>query len=514
MTTSELYTQAWHEWHKWTNAWSTRALFGVFAHLGVPRRMLDVGCADGHLVKIAANLCAYAEGYDIAAVEQHRHNYDIGQYDLTRPLATVHPFDLVISWEVAEHLPADSADTFCDTLVNNLEDGGHLVFTAAIPGQGGHGHINCLVGDTRVDLGAAKTAMRRWYSGEVLAIKTSTGNELTVTPNHPIFTNRGWLAAQAIYEALHERGGLCTDRIALGVMPDNDYVPPSAEEIFESLNVSMCASSHTMPTTAEDFHGDGINGEVEVVRPYRSLLSGGDTFIDEHREKYLLFGRNAVQPGFVGSGSSVLSFQRVTGSLSGLGERPRNQEPFFIGHAAKSQRVPFLSSSDLPSGAQDGVFDGTWGTTGRAGEHESGFARLVTAPDKTDIQAQLRGGGLFIPDLNAQRNKPALGGSEVAMSQNGEGSQGFAGQITFDEVCAVERSDFVGHVYNFETEKGWYIANGIVTHNCQPHSYWREKLEARGLTFQAELTEQIRTTWKMVVGPCWWYSQNIQAFRR
>ena len=48
-------------------------------------------------------------------------------------------FDLVISLEVAEHLPENAADTFVDSLVQH---GDVILFSATIPFQGGHGHIN------------------------------------------------------------------------------------------------------------------------------------------------------------------------------------------------------------------------------------------------------------------------------------------------------------------------------------------------------------------------------------
>lgn len=139
--TETIYTPEWHTWHKWTNEWSTRALFAVFAHLGVPRHMTDIGCADGHLVKVAASLGIEADGVDIAVKRESGPNYELFQQDLTEPVG-VEPVDLVICWEVAEHLPAKAADTLCDSLANNVWENGHLVFTAATPGQGGHGHIN------------------------------------------------------------------------------------------------------------------------------------------------------------------------------------------------------------------------------------------------------------------------------------------------------------------------------------------------------------------------------------
>jgi hypothetical protein len=49
----------------------------------------------------------------------------------------------------------------------------------------------------------------------------------------------------------------------------------------------------------------------------------------------------------------------------------------------------------------------------------------------------------------------------------GEFVQSFPGLITFDDIVDIEDQWLVNeHVYDLSTEKNWYIANGIVTHNC------------------------------------------------
>ena len=48
-------------------------------------------------------------------------------------------YDLIISLEVAEHLPKERADSFVGDL---CALGDVILFSAAIPGQGGEGHIN------------------------------------------------------------------------------------------------------------------------------------------------------------------------------------------------------------------------------------------------------------------------------------------------------------------------------------------------------------------------------------
>ena len=59
--------------------------------------------------------------------------------DLTKPLDVQRRFDLAISLEVAEHLPPECAEDFVATLVR-LSD--FVLFSAAIPHQGGRNHLN------------------------------------------------------------------------------------------------------------------------------------------------------------------------------------------------------------------------------------------------------------------------------------------------------------------------------------------------------------------------------------
>lgn len=60
-------------------------------------------------------------------------------FDLTKPLQLNREFDLVVSLEVAEHLPAECAEIFIDS-VTKL--GQVILFSAAIPFQGGVCHVN------------------------------------------------------------------------------------------------------------------------------------------------------------------------------------------------------------------------------------------------------------------------------------------------------------------------------------------------------------------------------------
>ena len=60
-------------------------------------------------------------------------------HDLGTPLDLEQRFDLVQSLEVAEHLPGAKADLFVDNLVAH---GDVILFSAAVPHQGGEHHVN------------------------------------------------------------------------------------------------------------------------------------------------------------------------------------------------------------------------------------------------------------------------------------------------------------------------------------------------------------------------------------
>lgn len=60
-------------------------------------------------------------------------------HDLLQPLKLGQKFDLVQSLEVAEHLPHSSAQQFVDSLI---EHGDVILFSAAVPFQGGEHHVN------------------------------------------------------------------------------------------------------------------------------------------------------------------------------------------------------------------------------------------------------------------------------------------------------------------------------------------------------------------------------------
>ena len=114
----------------------------VIAELPV-RSILDVGCGRGvWLARWRHHGATELLGIDGPYVDPERLAIPASSFramDLAKPLSLERSFDLVQSLEVAEHVSEASAEVF----VENLARHGTLVlFSAAIPGQGGEHHVN------------------------------------------------------------------------------------------------------------------------------------------------------------------------------------------------------------------------------------------------------------------------------------------------------------------------------------------------------------------------------------
>jgi hypothetical protein len=122
---------------------SAAAVTELVAGLVRPRSVVDFGCGRG--VWLAAWHRAGAER--LLGLDGHWIRPDdlevpaewFRTTDLTQPIDVGEAFDLATSLEVAEHLPPDAADGLVDALTRTAPV---VLFSAAIPFQGGTDHIN------------------------------------------------------------------------------------------------------------------------------------------------------------------------------------------------------------------------------------------------------------------------------------------------------------------------------------------------------------------------------------
>jgi SAM-dependent methyltransferase len=114
---------------------SAEALAPFISRLLAPDSVLDLGCGQGEWLEALRPFCKDQVGVDIAAPDGYI------RHDLQTPLELGRTFDLVLCLEVGEHLPAEAADTLADSVTRHSDS--MVLWSAAVPGQEGTGHINC-----------------------------------------------------------------------------------------------------------------------------------------------------------------------------------------------------------------------------------------------------------------------------------------------------------------------------------------------------------------------------------
>lgn len=124
---------------------SPREIVPFLMNVFKPASVADVGCGIGTFL-----YCFKEQGVkevmgvdgkwtDKQLLSKYLSPEEFREVDLALDFSLQKEFDLVLCLEVAEHLPATSAETLIKNLV---QLGKIIVFSAAVPDQGGQNHIN------------------------------------------------------------------------------------------------------------------------------------------------------------------------------------------------------------------------------------------------------------------------------------------------------------------------------------------------------------------------------------
>ena len=142
MTTSASYTKTYYDTIRSGSRYSALKIVPLIMKLVKPKSVVDVGCGTGEFLNVfTEHGIADILGLDGAYAQSQ---LSIPQkffktIDLDKSFKLDRLFDLAICLEVAEHLAPNSAVTFVKSLTQLAPV---ILFSAAIPGQGGTHHIN------------------------------------------------------------------------------------------------------------------------------------------------------------------------------------------------------------------------------------------------------------------------------------------------------------------------------------------------------------------------------------
>jgi len=274
-------------------------------------------------------------------------------------------------------------------------------------------HDGCLPGHSRVLAEGVSSASKRWYDGDLIIVKTARGHEFQVTPNHPILTPQGWIAAGALDEGSDIISHLSGNWVKLGNGNHQNH-PSRIEDIAETLLDSPEMIAVPVPTAAENFHGDGIGSKVAIVGADRKLWDRVYAPLVKQGSKIAFVGRNPNSAPLPGLRSQALFSDRLPSPLSRTVSRGRLGFPLRGRHSSGSYY------SGITMGAE----------------------RDVALPEMASDYAP----------IDSERQRKSI--------------DRLSGQIAPDKIVSIKRDSFHGFVFNLQTGSGFYLAEGIIAHNC------------------------------------------------
>jgi hypothetical protein len=137
------YDRRFYERQQALSLSSAKRILPALIKLLGPRSIVDIGCGVATWLSVAqaagvADILGMDGGHVERAMLKIPADKFIG-HDLAKPVKLDRRFDLAMSLEVAEHLPAERADGFVADLVALAPV---VLFSAAIPHQAGVNHVN------------------------------------------------------------------------------------------------------------------------------------------------------------------------------------------------------------------------------------------------------------------------------------------------------------------------------------------------------------------------------------
>jgi hypothetical protein len=179
--------------------------------------------------------------------------------------------------------------------------------------------INCFTEDQIVKINprSIKKIYRSFYKGDVITFKLSNGKEFTCTPNHPILTQFGWVAAKELNSSFN----LIHANFVKSLTGDFDIndIPITFKEIYNSI--SVIGYNVRVALINVNFYGDIPNSDVDIISTKNFLLNTYPSFTSKITSNIILKLSNLGMSSFF---SNSLLYCRL------MMERMRKASHYFI----------------------------------------------------------------------------------------------------------------------------------------------------------------------------------------
>ncbi len=282
--------------------------------------------------------------------------------------------------------------------------------------------IGCLPGESLVSARDVKNIIRRKYHGDLITIKTHEGLSVTVTPNHPILTENGWILAGAIKVGTNIVSVSPSEEFFF-LNPNKYNRPTPIRKIFNFISVVFFEKWIT--GIDPNLNGNLSDGNVNIKLVGSKLWN---TFVSLRYKPihYFLFSiSNMAKIFLVSLGSLYKSFVRLLAS------------------ACHFVRIPCKNFSAL----------------GRKFVHSNFSGGRGSAPNNIIFQ------------------EPLSNGAPVDFKDFCKSKLGSSFSVQLDKVVDINNNSFHGFVYNLHTVDNFFLSQtkplyrnsikkSIILHNC------------------------------------------------
>jgi len=290
---------------------------------------------------------------------------------------------------------------------------------------------NCFPEGTLVS-GDFVGATRCWYEGVFTEIVLGSGGRLTVTPQHPIVTDKGLIPAGKIKPGQKVLShNLQVETTLGGAFCSNEIKdkPVPIEQVFEAFFAVGAVEPgfvEVRSRNVNDFYGDGksIQGNIEIVRTNRKLLKDW-----------------------------------VAGEFDKCGN------PIFLG-------LPPNLSHEFGFGSSSFAFDGIMGTATGCPCLSKGLLDILGRFEVMPAGSLAVG---IAANFDSRLDKSASEDGPGIASFLRDALERHSGLVVFDDVIQVRNYYSARHVYDLQSRYGVIVAtdslytnnSGIATANCQ-----------------------------------------------
>jgi SPP1 gp7 family putative phage head morphogenesis protein len=342
---------------------------------------------------------------------------------------------------------------------NDLPSPEVLVGEKSAGRYGPGGIYNCFTGDTKVTAPSGiKTLWRAPYRGDIVQINLEGGIFFRVTPNHPILTEHGWVAARALDV------GNNLVRLFTGwhtsIEPNVNDGVPTFSEVFDAA--SLCGNRSS--SFGLNFHGDVIRDDIDQISIADDLYFDGQSGRPHSVGKFSFPDTNGgirqVVPGVslqIGSASATCLLDEL---------------PTLFGRHALHPDAIGISSGSWSDPVALQVF-ANYTATDFQMERDALFAPLLS-----DIEAReqfridydpkaVDSGRKFVPETCFSQSVRQVAAGGIGASAKGRDR--LAGLQALTRITKKSVSEFSGHVFTMETRDGWYgvTSTSIISKNCR-----------------------------------------------